>query len=169
MVATEEWIASAARPDRGGKPVGAGFLGEDHMFGGVTGGLDRAEAAAAERVVRRMLNRHTCQAPRRLAEARAAGWRMLVDDIRAHPSAYCGDPRHDDDAALLGEALQWLGLRPTPPPARRRSPVAAYRRPERRGVCPECRRRQGLRVDGTVGAHGGCPGEGAQPAREGEA
>lgn len=103
-MATSEQIAAAAKGPS--KPTGAHLLGDSHALAGagITYGLDDTESAAAERMVRTMLNRHDCQAPKRLAEAERAGWQVIVDDVHEHPGAYCDDPRHDDDAALLGEA-----------------------------------------------------------------
>lgn len=147
--------------------VGAGFLGEDHVFAGITGGLDQGDAAAAERAVRRMLNRHGCQAAALLAEAVERGWQNKAARIRQNPAAYCNHPRHGEDALLLGEALQWLGLRPTPAPVRRRDAVTARpKQRERRGRCRGCGKRQAIRVDGTVRGHGGCPGEGLAPKED---
>ncbi|TDB86473.1 hypothetical protein E1264_17910 [Actinomadura sp. KC216] len=163
-MATEQWIESATR--RASKPVSAGDLADDQALAGagITYGTDDAESAAAERVVRRMLNRHRCQAPQRLAEAKQAGSDLLMADVRNYPAAYCTDPRHDEDAELLAEALQWLGLRPTPPPARRSDAITA--RPKhrvKRGTCPQCEKRTNLRADGSIGAHQSCPGEGLRP------
>lgn len=161
-MATEQWIASAARPDKI-KAVGAGFLADDHALAGagITYGTDAAESVAAEMFVRRVFNRHDCRAARRRAEDGRMDW------VRTRYE--CTDPRHEADVAAMAEALQWLGLRPTPPPARRRDAITA--RPKarrRRGRCAECGRRQDLRADGTVRAHGGCPGEGQPPAKEEE-
>lgn len=166
-MATSEQIDSAARGDR--VPGNVGRLLDDHALAGagLTYGVSTGQAAAAEAWVRKTLNRHACGAPRRLAEAERAGRTDLADDVRARPAAYCGDPRHGEDAALLADALQWLGLRPTPRPVRRSDAITVRaKRKEQRGRCPECGKRQGLRADGTVRGHGGCPGKGEQPKEE---
>lgn len=164
-MATEQWIASAARPDKI-KAVGAGFLADDHALAGagITYGTDDAESVAAEMFVRRVFNRHDCRAAKRRAEDGRMDW------VRTRYE--CTDPRHEADVAAMAEALQWLGLRDTPRRKRRADAITA--RPPadaRRGRCPSCRRIKNLRKDGNLTAHrtpGGtpCSGEGERPIEE---
>lgn len=164
-MATDAQIGAAARGDS--KPTGAGFLADDHLLAGATLGLPDDEAGAAEMFARIIANRHRCGAPRRLREAQRTGNQALIADVARNPAAYCTHPAHDEDVEWLGEVLQWLGLRPTPAPVRRRDAVTARpKHRERRGRCRECGKRQAIRADGTVRGHGGCPGESQPPQEE---
>jgi hypothetical protein len=155
-MALRSQIDAAARKEK--RPVGAGRLLDDHAIAGVgqTYGIDDDDRDAAEIALRRMANRHDCKAPALIRKAVAAGQGDFAADVQANPARYCGDPRHNDDAEALAEALQALGLRDTPP----------TRTPTPRGRCPVCGRRRELRADGTLASHGACEGAGRRPVKE---
>lgn len=163
-MATDAQIGAAVAAGR--KPTkGDGFVENRarHQLGGASAPIPDDEQAAAEMFVRRAFNRHNCQAPRRRAEDERMGWARMQ-----YP---CDDPRHDEDVAAMAEALQWLGLRPTPRPERRSDALTARPKAQRRnGRCPVCERVKALRADGTLGVHqaGGrpCDGEGKPNVEE---
>lgn len=159
------------------KPVGGDDLVGQHTLAGVSVGIDIAEAATLEDRVRRWANRHECQAPARFSEALArvrhedSGAELaavVAEKIRADPGAYCGDPRHREDAVWLAETLELLGLRETVR-KRERSQSISARPCHGHGWCTQCGRKLKLHLDGTVIAHkptsGGdhCPGSARFP------
>lgn len=113
MATSDQIDAAAALGRRTKAPASDAFMTGAHALGGAYAGQGDPERAAAEMFVRRAMNRHDCQAPKRLAEAERVGWQGIVTDVTANPGAYCDDRRHDRDAAAVAEALEWLGLRPT--------------------------------------------------------
>ncbi|WUI02079.1 hypothetical protein OHR68_09815 [Spirillospora sp. NBC_00431] len=105
MATSDQIDAAAALGRRAKAPSSDTFMTGAHALGGAYAGQGDPERAAAEMFVRRVMNRHDCQAARRHAEDQRMGW--------VHMRYVCDDPRHDEDVAALAEALEWLGLRPT--------------------------------------------------------
>lgn len=66
--------------------------------------IGREELDAAHRMVRRLANRHNCQAPARLRALHATSIRPV------NPAQLCDDPRHSDDVTAANTVLQMLGL-----------------------------------------------------------
>lgn len=162
---------------RSSKPVGSTELAGQSVMYGASVGVDAGEAAVVEDRVRRRANRHRCQAPARLREAlaaaqqdgpRAAAAAVLAGKIAADPGAYCGDPRHGEDAAWLAEVLELLGLRETVRRRTRGDAISARPRSDY-GRCGTCGHRHALKLDGTLSAHRTnrygepCPGSGEKP------
>lgn len=65
----------------------------------------------------------------------------------------CTDPGHDRDVTRLRETLVILGTIPDPDPSDRQKRSSDGKTIPARGVCPGCRTRQGIRVDGRLVSH----------------
>lgn len=112
----------------------------------------------------------TAQAIERREAAKAITSRVLRHPCELDPKAgvrACTHPGHATDTAAARECLQALGLVDTPGRRQRCSArVSVNHRVS--GRCPICRKRQHIRVDGTVGRHRHCAGEGMRPLPEEE-